>query len=77
MGWVEPFELWEEDLNKRANDEATFWRRWNGPTIIYVLTDRAKYDKLRGESERKFYLVAQTDYNVVFSNKLEHRLAPD
>ena len=77
VAWVEPFELWEEDLNKRANDDANFWHRWNGPTTIYVLTDRADYDKLRGESERKFYLVAQTDYDVVFSNKLEHRVAPD
>jgi hypothetical protein len=36
-----------------------------------VLTDRASYDKLRGEVNRKLYLVAQNDYDVVFSNRKE------
>lgn len=69
VGWIEPFELWEEDLNRRANDDDTFWREWNGPTTVYVLTDREQYDKLRADSKRKIFLVAQTDYDVVLSNR--------
>ena len=69
VGWIEPFELWEEDRNQRADDEGTFWQRWNGPATIYILTDRDEYDKLRGDAKEKVFLVAQTDYDVVLSNR--------
>src|SRR5207247_8882609 len=28
VGWVEPFELWEEELNKRADNDKAFWQKW-------------------------------------------------
>ncbi|HEY6201256.1 MAG TPA: phospholipid carrier-dependent glycosyltransferase [Candidatus Binatia bacterium] len=69
VGWIEPFELWEEDRNQRADDEGTFWQRWNGPATIYILTDRDEYDKLRSDAKDKIFLVAQTDYDVMLSNR--------
>jgi Dolichyl-phosphate-mannose-protein mannosyltransferase/Aminoarabinose transferase C-terminal domain len=69
VGWVEPFELWEEELNKRADDDKAFWQKWNSPQSIYALTDRATYAKLRAQADRKLYLVAQNAYDVVFSNR--------
>ncbi len=69
VGWIEPFELWEEERNQRADDEDTFWQRWNGPATIYILTDRDEYDKLRSDAKDKIFLVAQTDYDVVLSNR--------
>ncbi|HEX9443668.1 MAG TPA: phospholipid carrier-dependent glycosyltransferase, partial [Candidatus Binatia bacterium] len=76
VGWVEPFARWEEGPSRRADDDAFFWRRWDGPATIYALTDKAGYDRLRGGSERKVFLVAQTNYDVVFSNKLGPGAAP-
>jgi hypothetical protein len=76
VGWIEPFQLWEEDLTKRANDDATFWQKWNGPDSIYALTDRSTYEKLRAAADWKFYLLAQTEYDVVLSNKPRHLAAP-
>ena len=34
-----------------------------------MLAPRARYSKLPAQSGRKFYLVAQTDYDVLLSNK--------
>jgi 4-amino-4-deoxy-L-arabinose transferase-like glycosyltransferase len=71
VGWVEPFEGWEQELNRRADDDKAFWQKWNSPQSIYALTDRATYNKLRAKVDRRFYLVAQNDYDVVFSNRNE------
>jgi Aminoarabinose transferase C-terminal domain len=71
VGWVEPFELWEEELNKRADDDKAFWQKWDGPHSVYALTNRATYKKLRAHADRKLYLVAQTAYDVVFANRKE------
>jgi len=69
VGWREPFETYENELNQPADDDATLWKKWNGPQSIYVLTDRMIFDKLSARADRRLYLVAQNDYQVVFSNK--------
>jgi len=51
-------------------DDATFWEHWNGPTTVYMLTDRPTYEKLRYDPGHKFYLVAQTNYDVLLSSKV-------
>ena len=71
VGWVEPFELWEEDFNKLASDDRTFWQKWDGPGRLFVVTDKATYAILRREMERPIYLVAQNEYSVVLSNQLD------
>ena len=71
VGWAEPFEKWDEDFNKHSEDEATFWKKWNGIDTIYALSDRAIYDKLRVESDRRVFLVAENGYTVAFTNKSE------
>ena len=60
---------------QKAVDDAVFWKKWNGPETLYVLTDRPTYAKLREESVRGIYLIAQSDYDVVFSNKMAQRTA--
>ncbi len=69
VGWVEPFEIWDGDFNKQAESEAKFWQQWNGGNTIYVLSDRAIYERLRTESNRPIFLVAENDYAAVFTNK--------
>jgi MFS family permease len=58
-------------------DDVAFWKEWDGPSTVYALTDRASYDTLRAESKRKFYPIAQTAYDVLWSNKSGHQPGPD
>ena len=69
VGWIEPYELRDKNVTTQTNNDAIFWQRWNSPRSIYVLTDRMIFAKLRAESDRQLYLVAQNNYQVVFSNK--------
>ncbi len=69
VGWAEPFEVWDRDFNEHAEDEATFWKKWNGIDTIYAFSDRAIFDKLRAQPGRKIALVAENDYAVAFTNK--------
>jgi 4-amino-4-deoxy-L-arabinose transferase-like glycosyltransferase len=59
-----------EDVSGWMVDNATFWQRWSGPGVMYMITSRTRFDNLRAQSSRKFYLVAQTPYYVLLSNKL-------
>ncbi len=58
-----------EDVSSWMIDDVTFWQRWNSPGVVYMLTSKKRYDKLRADSGQKFYLVAQTPYFVLLSNK--------
>jgi hypothetical protein len=69
VGWVEPFETWDQNFNKQAEEEAVFWRKWDDANTIFALSDRAIYEKLRAGSAHKIFLVAANNYAVVFSNK--------
>ena len=69
VGWVEPFEIWDEDFNRRAENEATFWKQWNSANTIYALSNREIYEQLRVKSDQRIFLVVENDYAVVFSNK--------
>ena len=61
------------EVNERSGgwmtDDASFWKRWNNPVTVYMLTEQGTYDKLRSESSFKFRLVAQGLYDVLLSNK--------
>lgn len=59
-----------EDVSGWVIDDAKFWQRWNSPATIYMLTDRAMYDQLRDRSGQRFYLVAQTEYDILLSNRV-------
>jgi len=58
-----------EDVSGWMIEDAEFWQKWNGPFTVYMVTSRARYSKLLAQSGRQFYLVAQTDYDVLLSNK--------
>ena len=69
VGWVEPFEVWEEEFNKQASDDRSLWQKWNGPRRLFVVTDKANYDLLRRDPQRPLHLVVENAYSVVFSNR--------
>jgi 4-amino-4-deoxy-L-arabinose transferase-like glycosyltransferase len=50
-------------------DNTTFWKRWEGPSTMYMLTKHTTYDILRAEHSKKIYLIAGTDDNVLLANK--------
>jgi 4-amino-4-deoxy-L-arabinose transferase-like glycosyltransferase len=60
-----------EDTSGWMIDQATFWRRWNGPERAYMLTGRGNYDKLRAQEPDRFRLLAQTGSNVLLTNRAQ------
>ena len=69
VGWTEPFELWDQDRNRDALDDAGLWRKWVGSKSIFVLTDRSTYDRLSATGSKPMYVIAQNRYTVAFSNR--------
>jgi hypothetical protein len=72
VGWKGNLQF-RVEVNDRSGgwmtDDASFWKRWNSPVTVYMLTEQGTYDKLRSESSFKFRLVAQGLYDVLLSNK--------
>jgi hypothetical protein len=58
-----------EDTRQWMVDEATFWKRWDGPSTMYMLTKRGTYDALHAAGHKNIYLIAGTDDNVLAVNK--------
>ena len=58
-----------EDTSQWMVDEATFWKRWDGPSTIYMLTKRGTYDALYAAGHKNIYLIVGTDDNVLAVNK--------
>ena len=58
-----------EDVSRWMIKEETFWQRWQGPATVYMLTTKDIYDRLCNQPQRKVYLLAQTDENVLLCNK--------
>src|SRR5258706_448774 len=69
VGWAEPFERWQDDFADHASDDQGFWKKWDGPRRLFVVTDKATYNNLRREKQRINHLVAQSEYSVVISNQ--------
>jgi 4-amino-4-deoxy-L-arabinose transferase-like glycosyltransferase len=71
VGWKGNLQF-RVEVNERSGgwmtDDASFWKRWNSPVTVYMLTEQGTYDKLRSESSFKFRLVAQGLYDVLLSN---------
>ncbi|MEK6776776.1 MAG: glycosyltransferase family 39 protein [bacterium] len=58
-----------EDVSRWMINEETFWQRWQSPATVYMLTRREIYDGLRHDGRWRFYLIAQTDENVLLCNR--------
>ena len=72
VGWTGNLQFGVE-VNEHSGgwmtDDATFWKRWNSPTTVYILMEQMTYEKLRGDSSFKPRIVAQSRYDVLLSNK--------
>ncbi|MHB8453753.1 MAG: phospholipid carrier-dependent glycosyltransferase [Acidiferrobacterales bacterium] len=49
-------------------DDKTFWRRWQSPATIYMLTTRDVYARLRAGGRGRFRLLAESGENVLLTN---------
>jgi hypothetical protein len=58
-----------EDTSGWMIDGASFWKRWDGPSTVYMLTKRETYDELRMAGQKNLSLIAGTDRNVLVVNK--------
>lgn len=72
VGWTGQLEF-DEPVEKNTSswvlDEAKLWERWNSRDTVYMLTNREIYEKLRHNSKQKFYMISETSYDVLLSNK--------
>jgi 4-amino-4-deoxy-L-arabinose transferase-like glycosyltransferase len=50
-------------------DDASFWKRWNGPATVYMITEQTTYRKLSSEKSFRPRVVARGIYDIVLSNK--------
>ena len=51
-------------------DGATFWRRWQGPATMYVLTQLETYKALkRSDPDLPLYPIARNQRNILLSNR--------
>jgi 4-amino-4-deoxy-L-arabinose transferase-like glycosyltransferase len=58
-----------EDTSGWMIDGATFWKRWDGPSTVYMLTKRKTYDELRIAGQKNLYLIAGIVRDVLVVNK--------
>ncbi len=59
-----------EDTRQWMTDGATFWRRWQGPATIYLLTELGTYDALlRSDNHLPLYPVARSRRNILLVNR--------
>jgi hypothetical protein len=72
VGWTGEMEFGTktEDVSGWMVNEAGFWKRWEGPATVYMMTANKTFDRLRQKPGRMFFLIAQNETNLILSNKL-------
>lgn len=63
----------EEDVSRWMIDEQEFWKRWDRPERVFVVTSKDNYDTLLKTSGRTFHLLDETRRNLLLSNERAHR----
>jgi 4-amino-4-deoxy-L-arabinose transferase-like glycosyltransferase len=57
-----------EDTSGWMISEAELWKRWQGPTRIFLVSDRKDADTIRKQRDKVFFLIAEYNNTVVLSN---------
>jgi 4-amino-4-deoxy-L-arabinose transferase-like glycosyltransferase len=50
-------------------DGVTFWKRWDGPSTMFMVTDIKTYEVLRKDHRLRLFPIAQDRRNIVVSNR--------
>jgi 4-amino-4-deoxy-L-arabinose transferase-like glycosyltransferase len=56
-----------ENTGQWMIDSATFWKRWQEPATLYMVTDIKTYEALRNDHRLKLFPVVQDQRNIVVS----------
>ncbi len=59
----------DENVSSWVGAEAALWERWKEPVTVYLLTNQETYRQLRLTSKQKFFMISETKYDVLLSNK--------
>jgi len=58
-----------EDTSRWMVDDATFWKRWDGPNTVYMAMKKSTYSDLQAAGHKNVYLVTESGDNVLAVNK--------
>jgi len=58
-----------ENTKQWMTDYETFWKQWQEPGRIFMMTTRTNYENLRKNSKIKIYPFAENQRNIVLCNK--------
>jgi 4-amino-4-deoxy-L-arabinose transferase-like glycosyltransferase len=56
-----------ENTSKWMIDGRTFWKRWKGPTTLYMVTDIKTYEAMRNDRRLKLFPIARDQKNIIVS----------
>lgn len=59
----------EENTRQWMIDCPTFWKRWQGPSTMYMITRIETYDAMRKDPGSKLFLIDRDSRNILVSNK--------
>jgi 4-amino-4-deoxy-L-arabinose transferase-like glycosyltransferase len=65
-----------EDTSQWMIDSTAFWKRWMGPSTVYMITRISTYDTLRANPQLKLVPIAQDAKNIIVSNRNEKEVKP-
>ncbi len=58
-----------EDTKGWMTDSAAFWKQWEGPATIYLVTERETYEALRKRPKLRLFPVVEDGRNIVLCNR--------
>jgi 4-amino-4-deoxy-L-arabinose transferase-like glycosyltransferase len=65
-----------EDTSQWMIDSTTFWKRWMGPSTMYMVTKISTYDAIRTNPRLKLVPIARDARNIIVSNRHEKEGKP-
>jgi len=65
-----------ENTSQWIIDSTTFWKRWQGPSPMYMITKIGKFNELRKNPHLRLYPIAQDSHNIVVSNEQVREAKP-
>lgn len=58
-----------EDTKGWMTDSASFWKQWEGPSTVYLVTKRETYEALRENPKLRLFPVVEDGRNIVLCNR--------
>ena len=71
VGWKGELEFGTqvEDTTQWMMDPDAFWKRWQGPETLFMVTEKDTYEAMRQNPQLKLFPIAEDQNNIVLSNR--------